>query len=756
MPTDENDVQMLKWKTGAPDAGELFLHQVVGLIRQAVQLDIQIAQDRMSFQSRKAGPRRGIGSVRAQFLDDAVMAIQFELLNAPGQARVLPQQFFSKLSQLGEKTRFIPPVQDPGPGRISLWVELRVQASPMSMARSSVFLSELKNLEALAEALQDELPEVQTDSDLIERYKTVSDVLEPVLPWEETDPDAAGQSEAWSRETGDFLHGSLSVAMAVGCQAEESYFLARLASFCRPSGESIGRVILPVLNTKALVEIVNKAPGIVAVSAPTLSFGTNIYEMVNEIQTLLQVLSSSRKSVIFTGTYPQLQSVFHGGQGGSSDPMMPVVRHAPAMQLDPLIRFVIARNGQKSGGLSKSQEQDLFGRVQGSLASLPREKRMRVLPALVNREIHQVLSQGIAPGQAAEQYAVRIGSLAETLSGLSDKPRVERFPHVQSHFTGVLTDPGLEDYLRGHLLAQDEAIGRLVSRLRMECLTRPPHQPLRYCSQGTPATGKSESAILLARRLGIPYINIDAASIPDFYTASAQLLGSGRGIVGSYQSGRLEQAAKHHSGALVEVSDLDHAPAQVRSALADLFLQVLETGEAQSAAGAMFSCANIVFAFTINLPNGLDESVRKRFGFQEGPSDRDIRRTVSSEIKSLFSSAFLSRIGTPILFKPLDGDALSVIVERAVLASVLSAASRLDWEMTDVLIENGVGHAVVANIESSILSFGARGLLEEARTLAAEALMGLQKSGGMKQGRCWSIGVETPFRLVIREKQKRR
>ncbi|MBN1894354.1 ATP-dependent Clp protease ATP-binding subunit, partial [bacterium] len=486
-----------------------------------------------------------------------------------------------------------------------------------------------------------------------------------------------------------------------------------------------------------------------------LSFGTNVYEMANEIQTLLHVLSSSRKSVIFTGTYPQLQSVFHGGQGGSSDPMMPVVRHTPAMQMDPLIRFIISRNGRKSGGLSKSQEQDLFGLVQGSLSAVPRENRMRVLPALVNREIHRVLSSGNAAVKATGQYALSINGLAETLSGLSDKPRVGRFPHVQSHFTRVLTDPGLEDHLTERLLAQDEAISRLVSRLRMECLTRPPHQPLRYCSQGTPATGKSESAILLAGRLGVPYINIDAASIPDFYTASAQLLGSGRGIVGSYQSGRLEQAAKHHSGALVEVSDLDHAPAQVRSALADLFLQVLETGEAQSAAGAMFSCANIIFAFTINLPNGMDETVRKRFGFQEGPTERDIRRSVTSEIKTLFSSAFLSRIGTPILFKPLDGEALAVIVDRAVRASVLSAASRLDWEMAEVMVEKGVGKAVVDNIEANILAFGARGLLEEARTLAAEALMELQKKGGTPSGRSWSVGVEKPFRLVIREKKKR-
>ena len=102
--------------------------------------------------------------------------------------------------------------------------------------------------------------------------------------------------------------------------------------------------------------------------------------------------------------------------------------------------------------------------------------------------------------------------------------------------------------------------------------------------------------------------------------ASAQLLGSGRGIVGSYRAGRLEEAAHHHGGVLVEVSDIDHAPPGVRSFLADLFLQVLETGEAQSGAGAIFSCASVVFAFTLNLPGGGDEAVRRRLGFGDAPS----------------------------------------------------------------------------------------------------------------------------------------
>ena len=225
-------------------------------------------------------------------------------------------------------------------------------------------------------------------------------------------------------------------------------------------------------------------------------------------------------------------------------------------------------------------------------------------------------------------------------------------------------------------LQSDRDLTALANRLQNESLMRPDHQPLCYCAQGTPATGKSQSARLIAEFLGIPYVNIDAASIPDFYTASAQLLGSGRGIVNSYQAGRLEQAAKHYKGVLIEVSDLDHAKPQVRSSLADLFLQALENGEAQSATGEMFSVANCIFAFTINLPEGMDETIRKSIGFGEGPSENQIMKDVIRAVKGLFSSAFISRIGTPILFDPLSGNDVTEILVRGIHTSAELALHR--------------------------------------------------------------------------------
>ncbi len=741
------------WNSKTPDGPDpaIVIHQIIGLIRQAVPIEMAVAPDGKSF---RTGPgeknrRKGLSAITCRLVEDGVLGIQFELLKAPRSVRISAENLFAHLSRFGDKVRLIPPAQTTDSGQSSLWVEMRVQAIPMTPTRSGVFLSELKNLESAAIALQDELPEDLADSDLLERYKNISEILECILPGKESDDAFAPVLDAWCGQVIDFMSGSLSIAVAIQHPVAGDYLLAHLARHLSSAGGTVGRLMVPSLNGKTLVDLAGKAPGIVAVPAACLNFGINPYEMANEVQTMLQLLAGSGKQVIFTGNYPQLQSVFHGGQGGTSDPLLPVIRHAPDIPEDSMIRFSIDQVGWKSGGVPAALKSGLFDRIRSALSDLPASGRVRVLTALVQREWN-ILQAGGSPPRPARDFATDIHELSETFSGLPNRPRGGRLEHVQERLNAVLTRSDLADVVKTEILAQDDAIDQLVARLRMECLTRPDHQPIRYCAQGTPATGKSQSAVLVARELGIPYINIDAASIPDFYTASAQLLGSGRGIVGSYQSGRLEQAAKHHAGALVEVSDLDHAPPQVRSAIADIFLQILETGEGQSASGTMFSCANLVFAFTINLPNGRDEGVRKRIGFQDQTSDREIRNTVLSEIRDLFSGAFLSRIGTPILFRPLDGPALALIVERAIRASIWAAASRMRMNVDEVRVEPSVGSRVIGRMDTHVLAFGARAIIEEARSLAAEAFMEFLRKNRAGSSAVWIVDADSDERLTLR------
>lgn len=127
------------------------------------------------------------------------------------------------------------------------------------------------------------------------------------------------------------------------------------------------------------------------------------------------------------------------------------------------------------------------------------------------------------------------------------------------------------------------------------------------------------------------------------------------------------------AGVVLEISDLDHAPPSVRSYLADLFLQLLETGEVQSAVGATSSCPKILFAFTMNLPDGKDEHLHGGIGFTQTASREDLSREAGMQIKRMLSGAFLSRVGGPVLFEPLGQSAMVTVLERAISGAVQAA-----------------------------------------------------------------------------------
>jgi len=727
------------------------MRQVADLLQKHyAPLRIRLLDGDKSFEvAYGAELRQGICAVRGQLLDNEVLAVQLECARAPGELRVSAGALFARLAELGEKCRVVSPPSAPQDGATELWLEMRVAAAPLSFSRESAFVAQLESLDKLAQTIQSEIPHLPNEKDLAKLYEQCTDALEPVRPWQGNLPELPPPLTDWAGETLEFVEGSASVAVESAFPVVTQFLLAVLARVATDFGRTLGAVTPTAINAKGLVEIAKKAPGIVTVPAIRISLGTSAYEMANEITCMLTTLSSAGTPIIFSGSHEQLQSVFGGGQGGGPDPLLPVLRHSPEVDIETLARFAVRSAGRLTGGLSPAAEKELLQDTLNSVKDFHGATQRRILHAVASRTVTASLKGRKATGPSAAKYASTVAALSETLAGLSPRPRAARREEIQNRYTVTLTDSGLLAYFGEHLLAQDAALEQLVSRLTMECLTRPSYQPFRYCAQGTPGTGKSESAILLAKRLDIPYVNIDAASMPDYYTAAAQLLGSGRGIVGSYQSGRLEQAAKCHSGAVVEVSDLDHAVPSVRAALADLFLQVLETGEGQSAAGGMFSCANLIFAFTMNLPDGMDEAVRKRIGFNDLVSRRQLTADVADHIKRMLSGAFLSRVGTPIVFEPLDGTALALIVERAIQAAVVSAATHLHAEIAGVVLEEGLGARAAAILESQVVSSGARALLEHGRCLASCAFLELQQHTPDLSHRVLKVYFDSEGRLCI-------
>ena len=230
-----------------------------------------------------------------------------------------------------------------------------------------------------------------------------------------------------------------------------------------------------------------------------------------------------------------MQSVLGGGQGGRSDPLEPIVQRIPDIPMKILVQFAVQSEGRRYGGMSRADEQKLVKEISDVLEQESPERRYRLLPKLVARALGDRSGGLTGASVSLTPFRNQLKKPTETLSGLGRRPITARAPHVQEHFFQVLSDPGLPEFFKSRILGQDRALEQMITKLLDMVSLGKRYEPLCYLAEGTTGTGKSESARLLARALGIPLKSIDTASIADHYSANAKLRGSGRGIVGSYE-----------------------------------------------------------------------------------------------------------------------------------------------------------------------------------------------------------------------------
>ena len=712
------------------EAPQRALEQMAELCHQNIGLPITVSPDGRSFvDTASPPPNSGILALRGELHDEEVMSIHFKLVDRTPGVRVQAMDLISHLAALDQKLDIADRL--PGESEASgLWIKVLSKASPMSVTRMGPFLDHLKRIESLARLLQSEMPALKSHEGLVKRYEEFKGLLKPIFPADQG--FAAGDSSLsiWVDDTIAFLTSARLVAIAGSTETAIDCATALLARSAGQMNLTLGQVHCTSLNSKVILELAGKAPGVLVLPAVQISLAANPYELSSEMQSTLSLLRNYPAPVLFTGTIEELQNTFAGGQGARHDPLVPVVRHIPEIPEKILLEHILMMLGIQKGGLPEKTLSLLRGHAKSNLKALRSGERRRILPLVAHRVLNDWESGRLEDEPGRQAFISRAQQATETLGGIAVQARAQRAAHIQDSYTRKLTDPGLIDFLSANLLAQDRALRQLADRLRMEVLTRPATQPIRLWSQGTPSTGKSESCVLLARHLNIPYVNIDAGSFPNYHTAYSQLLGAARSYVGSHKAGRLEQVAKHHCGCLVELSDIDHAPLEVRVFIGDLLLQLLETGEGQSAMGAMFNCTNLIIVFTMNLPDGMDESVRKHLGFGKAPSFEEVRNNVIAEVKKILSGALLSRLGSPILFEPLRGDALARILETAVEKAVRSAMRRMEVEVGVIALAEGLGKLLLDRMHSNVTTFGARALLEHGRHQASRAVLaGIPKEG---------------------------
>jgi hypothetical protein len=661
--------------------------------------------------TREPSDASGIQTASGE-LEDNVIKIRIEIASVPAGTQAEVVELLTPVGQL-ERTKIR--VATANGGQTLLLAEMAVDATPLNLARQSAFEREIGSLQELAAAIQARQSGAPLNkSALDDKYAAVSSFLARI-PGVEV-PLGSG-IRRFVETVADYLESGVTVAAHSAAGLELQYVTAAVAAEAERRGSSLARFTPGILTFKMIPSIIVRAPGWLAVSALQLASGSDSYQVADDAAVALGQLRRQGSPLFIGGAFEELQNVFARAQGLRANPLEPLLQAVPQIETEWLAEFAVAAAAAPQGGLTRAAEAEVTKAVMAAASGLPRADALRVLQPVARQALQRWKRGSLRAGVAG--FAGQLAGERATLSGFAAHETRERCEELQSRLLEIAIADDPVGFLRRDLLGQDAALTEMGARLRKEILTRPPHQPIRWMSQGAPGVGKSASLKLLAQFLGLHHEFIDASGYTDAYTAASQLFGSARGLVGSNRPGRLEQAAKHRPGVLVEIADLDHAAATVRATVADLCLKALDEGEADSAIGTPFGLSNVLLVFTVNVEG--EAQLRRGVGFDSKLSREQITTRTMQKLVTEFSPAFIDRVGSPILFGPLDGATLAAIAQREAVSSFRRAAECLRHPVGEVRAANDLGESLVRGFRRLTSNPGARELKEHVGQQIAEA-----------------------------------
>ena len=497
------------------------------------------------------------------------------------------------------------------------------------------------------------------------------------------------------------LMAGLSVAL-VGSRERTALEVDRLAR--SGLGIAILRDALTLDKLPPLAEALRPSGHFLAAPCALLRGRMGRYEQGDEIDAALNRLAASGTGVLTTGTWEESNRLFGIGQGRDHSPLRPVIEDLPPCEPRDLVRSAVAGQGADPRTCDRLADQvmDVMkaeGCDEASMGALSR-LAVELGPA----------DAGLAPG--LRDLARDLGRRRATFGTCAEAPPRARPRAVQRQMADALARRALERAIRDCILGQEAAIGELVARVEQET-ARADDQPLRLLLAGPVGTGKSIAAKAVARALGFAYHYIDAASFDGPHAVNTSLAGSSPGIVNSYNDGALARMARRPS--VVEVADLDHAQPHVRTALCEFFLRILGEGTLQTGSGQIVRTVPwLFFVFTSNVAfaRGAADAA---FGFG-APSRRDVRRRVEMRMGEDLGAAFVSRVGSPVLFARFTRSAAEAIAAREVETRVRR------WTGAQRVVQS---EAIAGRIVDALpsLETGARGVIDAAGALLAGPLL---------------------------------
>jgi len=219
----------------------------------------------------------------------------------------------------------------------------------------------------------------------------------------------------------------------------------------------------------------------------------------------------------------------------------------------------------------------------------------------------------------------------------------------------------LEEVMHQRVIGQNEAVTLVTEAiLRARSGIKDPRRPVgSFLFLGPTGVGKTELAKTLAETLfdsEAAIVRIDMSEYMEKHSVS-RLIGAPPGYVGYDEGGQLTEAVRRKAYAVVLFDEIEKAHPDVFNVL----LQVLDDGRITDSQGRTVDFKNTILIMTSNIGSRfLLDAVSTS---AEGTIPESVRESVMSELRASFRPEFLNRIDETILFKPLNLDEITRIVD---------------------------------------------------------------------------------------------
>jgi len=227
----------------------------------------------------------------------------------------------------------------------------------------------------------------------------------------------------------------------------------------------------------------------------------------------------------------------------------------------------------------------------------------------------------------------------------------------------------MADSLRKEVIGQDEAVDLTVRAIqRNRAGLRSPERPIgTFLFLGPTGVGKTFLAKKLSEYLfdsTDALIRIDMSEYMEKYAVS-RLIGAPPGYVGYDDGGQLTEKVRRHPYSVVLLDEIEKAHPDIFNIL----LQVLDEGRLTDSNGRNIDFRNTVIILTSNVGSRELKEFGKGIGFSStgtGASGRSDKYLLTKALGRTFSPEFLNRLDEQIIFRPLDQNDISRIIDMEI------------------------------------------------------------------------------------------